>query len=257
MGGVVALPASGPAFPSYDVLGVPVSVVTLESASAAIEQWAEDRHGRFVCIRDVHGIMQARNDDHLRSLHRAAAMVTPDGMPLVWIGRKRGLSVSRTCGPDLMAKVMADSEVSGVSHYFYGGKPGVAERLASVFADLHPALRVNATETPPFRELDADEIRSLARRIEDSSADVVWIGLSTPKQERLMEKLAPLVSATLIGVGAAFDFHTGAVRRAPSWMQRSGLEWSFRLMSEPRRLWRRYLIMAPKFVLALARARGR
>lgn len=237
---------------SFDVLGVPVSITSLDAASEAIHRWARDRRGRFVCVRDVHGVMQAQLDPALLQAHRSAAMVTPDGMPLVWIGRRRGLPVSRTCGADLMEGVLAESRRSGLSHYFYGGKAGVAQTLAERFGTVD----IRGAETPPFTDLTGAEIDALARRIRNSAADVVWVGLSTPRQELLMQQLAPLVSATLIGVGAAFDFHTGAVKRAPAWMQRSGLEWAFRLASEPRRLWRRYVIMAPKFLLLLARNGG-
>lgn len=240
---------------SYEVLGIPITVTNLAGASQSIYDWSADDRGRFICVRDVHGIMQARSDPRLIALHREAAMVTPDGMPLVWIGRRRGFPVERTCGPDLMEHVLHLSVESGLCHYFYGGKPGVAERLASVFQAKYTGLTVVGGESPPFATPSEEELAGVAARIRNSGADVVWIGLSTPKQELLMQRLAPLVSATLIGVGAAFDFHTGAVRRAPKWMQRSGLEWSFRLLSEPRRLWRRYLVMAPQFLIALARER--
>lgn len=241
----------------YDVLGLQISLTSLARASRAIHQWAGDDRGRFVCIRDVHGVMQALADPQLLALHHEAAMITPDGMPLVWLGKRRGLPVERTCGPDLIEQVLRDSEQSGLKHYFYGGKPGIARKLKDRFVAKYPALEVVGTETPGFHVPDDDELKDLADRIRSSRADIVWIGLSTPKQEFLMQRLTPLVSATLIGVGAAFDFHTGAVRRAPEWMQRRGLEWSYRLASEPRRLWRRYLIMAPKFVFALARAKMR
>lgn len=244
------------AFPSFEVLGVPVSVSSLETASAAIQSWAQDDVGRFVCVRDVHGIMQSQQNPALLDLHHSAAMVTPDGMPLVWIGRWRGLPVSRTCGPDLMERILSESEHTGLGHYFYGGKDGVAHLLSDRCRRRFPGLSICAFETPPFRELSDQEVGELAVRIRDSAADVVWIGLSTPKQEFLMRRLAPLVRTTLIGVGAAFDFHTGSVNRAPAWMQRAGLEWLFRFGSEPRRLWRRYLIMAPKFLLAIAREKA-
>lgn len=244
------------AFATYDVLGVPVSATTLDSASSAIVNWAKDNVGRCVFIRDVHGVMQAQDDAQLMQLHHQAAMVTPDGMPLVWLGRKAGLPVSRTCGPDLMERVLADSPVSGLRHFFYGGKPGVAEQLKSTFESRYPGLDVVRTDTPPFRALTSAELMTVAQEINDSGADVVWVGLSTPKQEHLMHALVPHVKATLIGVGAAFDFHTGAVQRAPHWMRGIGLEWSWRLASEPRRLWRRYLVMAPRFVWLLI-ANGR
>ncbi|MDH4386881.1 MAG: WecB/TagA/CpsF family glycosyltransferase [Caulobacter sp.] len=245
-----------PGAASFDVLGVPVSVTTLDRASAAIHAWADDGRGRFVCIRDVHGIVQAVDDPRLAALHREAAMVTPDGMPLVWIGQRAGLPVERTCGPELMDRVMAQSPASGLRHYFFGGRPGIAERLKSSFERRYPGVAVVGVETPPFRELADDELSDLAARIACSAADVVWIGLPTPRQEFLMQRLAPRTGVTLIGVGAAFDFHTGAVRRAPPWMQKSGLEFLFRLASDPRRLWRRYLIKAPRFVWMIATRRG-
>ncbi len=234
-------------FATFDVLGVPVSATTLDSASAAIHDWSIDDVARFVFIRDVHGIMQAQDDQELLELHKAAAMVTPDGMPLVWLGRAAGLKLSRTCGADLMDRVMADSSQSGLKHFLYGGNTNVADRLKAVFEARYSGISIVGTGTPPYRPLTQSELEEVARAIVASGADVVWVGLSTPKQEWLMRALAPLVSATLIGVGAAFDFHTGAIQRAPKWMQQTGLEWSWRLGSEPRRLWRRYLLMAPRF----------
>jgi N-acetylglucosaminyldiphosphoundecaprenol N-acetyl-beta-D-mannosaminyltransferase len=241
----------------YDVLGVPISVTTLAAASKAIQDWAQDDSGRLVFVRDVHGVMQAQDNPELMRLHHDAAMVTPDGMPLVWLGQLAGLPVARTCGPDLMECVLRESRSSGLRHYFYGGKPGVAEALKDAFERRFPGVRIVGTGMPPFRPLTGDEIRQAADAFNASGADVVWIGLSTPKQELLMRDLAPHVRSTLVGVGAAFDFHTGAVRRAPGWMQRAGLEWSWRLASEPRRLWRRYLVMAPAFVWRIVFSRGR
>lgn len=242
-------------FETYDVLGVPMSATTLDTASRAIHEWAGDGLGRFIFIRDVHGVMQAQDDPELMTLHGQAAMVTPDGMPLVWLGKLAGKSVSRTCGPDLMECVLAASAKTGLSHYFYGGKPGVADALKSAFECRAPGVKIQGTGTPPFRPLTKLELTDVAERLNASGADVVWIGLSTPKQEFLMRDLAPLVRCTLVGVGAAFDFHTSAVSRAPRWMQRAGLEWLWRLGSEPRRLWRRYLIMAPLFLWKIAGAK--
>jgi N-acetylglucosaminyldiphosphoundecaprenol N-acetyl-beta-D-mannosaminyltransferase len=213
--------------------------------------------GRYVFIRDVHGIMQAQDDPKLLALHHQAAMVTPDGMPLVWLGQRAGLEVSRTCGPDLMERVLADSPRTGLTHFFYGGKPGVAEQLKATFESKYAGLRVVGVGTPPFRPLNEAEMNDTVSMLNGSGADVVWIGLSTPKQEHLMDALVSRIHATLVGVGAAFDFHTGAVKRAPQWMRGAGLEWSWRLASEPRRLWRRYLVMAPRFVWQIATRGGR
>lgn len=239
---------SGSDLPCYDVLGVPISATNLGDASERIENWARDDVGRFVCIRDVASLMTIIDDPALAPIHAEASMITPDGMPLVVVGKLRGVAVERTCGPDLIDRVCARSPQSGIKHYFYGGKDGVAETLANSFAAKYPGLQVAGWETPPFRPLTAEESEALVERIQASGADVVWVGLSSPKQEVWMRDHYKRLPQTLIGVGAAFDFHSGAVQRAPVWMQKSGIEWIHRLMSEPGRLWKRYLVLAPKFV---------
>jgi N-acetylglucosaminyldiphosphoundecaprenol N-acetyl-beta-D-mannosaminyltransferase len=240
-----------PAFDTFDVLGVPISVTTLDTATEAIRGWSADETGRFVCIRDVHGVMLCQDDPALLRIHQEASMVTPDGMPLVFIGQRRGKEVRRTCGPDLMQLVCDKSLGWGGRHYLYGGAEGVADELASVLRGWYPGIKIVGIESPPFRQMTPEEDDAAVKRIVDSDADIVWVGLSTPKQERWMYDHVGRLPATLIGVGAAFDFHTGRVKQAPKWMQRSALEWLHRLMSEPRRLWRRYLVLAPKFVWAV------
>jgi N-acetylglucosaminyldiphosphoundecaprenol N-acetyl-beta-D-mannosaminyltransferase len=244
--------------PRYDVLGIGVSVVSPATALGCLIAWSKDEIGRFVCIRDVHGIMHARHDPDFREIHREAAMVTPDGMPLAWIGTLRRHPVERTCGPDLMLAALAASADQGLKHYFCGGKEGVAEELAERMRTRFQGVQIVGIESPPFGELANDEVRRLADRLNASGADLVWIGLSTPKQEKLMRRLRPMVTSTLIGVGAAFDIHAGRINRAPRWMQRLSLEGVYRLIKEPKRLWRRYLVLAPQFVaLATAQELGR
>ncbi len=233
----------------FAILGIPVSATSLEEANGRIESWADDDQGRMVCIRDVHGVMRAQDDPELFALHQEADMITPDGMPLVILGKLRGEAVSRTCGPDLMEQVCARSPSSGLKHYFYGGKEGVAADLKAKFEARYPGIEIVGAECPPFRALTDAEDAALIDRINASGADIVWVGLSTPKQEFWMRDHRPKLSATLIGVGAAYDFHTGAIQRAPKWMQDFALEWLHRFMSEPKRLWRRYLILAPKFIM--------
>ena len=240
------------ALPTYDVLGVGISILTPRLAVSTLIDWARDDIGRFVCVRDAHGIMLARHDAEFAQIHDEAAMVTPDGMPVALLGRLRGLPVERTCGPDLMLDVFAISAQAGLRHFFYGGKDGIAQELGQKMRARFPGVAIVGTETPPFRAIEDAELAELAARITASGADIVWIGLSTPKQERLMRRLAPLVGATLMGVGAAFDLHSGHMERAPQWMQKLCLEGIYRLTKEPRRLWRRYLVLAPQFlVLAL------
>lgn len=240
--------------PHTEILGVPVSQLTLERAVRTVLEWTAQKRANFVCIRDVHGIMHAVKSKELRDLHWRAGMVTPDGMPLVWISRARGRSeVSRVCGPDFLEAVCAASVATQTRHYFYGGKPGIAERLALRLSQRYPGLNVVGVSTPPFRALTPAEDAEETKRIAEAAPDVVWVGLSTPKQEFWMQQhLGRIPGATLIGVGAAFDFHAGAVERAPVWMQHSGLEWLHRLTSEPGRLWRRYLLLAPQFVFLAA-----
>lgn len=239
---------------SVRILGVKVSAVNMGSALAAIEGWIAERSRHYVCVSGAHGLTESHFDPELRRIHNGAGMVTPDGMPLVWFSRWMGLRrVERVCGPDLLPRLCDRSQARGYRHFFYGGGPGVAELLAQRLCERYPALRVAGVYEPPFRPLSPEEDREVVKRINSSAADVVWVGLSTPKQERWMAEHRDRIEApVLIGVGAAFDFHAGLRKRAPRWMQRSGLEWSYRLLSEPRRLWRRYLIGHARFIALLA-----
>lgn len=234
----------------FDLLGVPVDAVDLERAAARIFGWIAAGRADYVCVRDVHGLMRALDDPTLFAIHQKAGMVTPDGMPLVAIGRWKGYGeIERVCGVDLFETVCRLSQDNGARHFFFGGKPGVAERLAEALTGRFPRLRVAGCLCPPFRPPTPEEDESHVEAIRASGADIVWVGLSTPKQELWMaDHVGRLPGVTLVGVGAAFDFLTGAVVRAPRWMQRSGLEWVHRFAQEPRRLWYRYLVLAPRFV---------
>jgi N-acetylglucosaminyldiphosphoundecaprenol N-acetyl-beta-D-mannosaminyltransferase len=250
-------PSPSAAAERYDVLGVDVSVVTPRTALERLVEWSRDEQGRYVCVRDVHGIMHARHDAEFSRIHREADMVTPDGRPVALVGRMRGLPVEQTCGPELMLAVMHASPAHGLKHYLYGAADGVAQQLAERLRGQVPGLDIVGVETPPFRALADAELVELAERLNGSGADMVWIGLSTPKQEKLMHRLRPHVRATMLGVGAAFDIHAGRMRRPPRWVQRSYLEGIYRLLKEPRRLWRRYLVLAPQFAVLAAIAEVR
>ena len=234
-----------------DILGVPVSVVDMNTAIRVIDDWIASRDRHYVCVRDVHGVMLCQNDSNLQRVHSEAGLVAPDGMPLVWVGRLRGYHhIRRVCGADLMSALCKQSLRKGYRHFFYGGAPRVAERLASKLCRAFPGLKIVGWYSPPFRSLSDEEDEQVVQMINKSGAQIVWVGLSTPKQEAWMAAhVGQLEACVLIGVGAAFDFHAGTKKRAPAWMQRAGLEWLHRLLSEPRRLWRRYLIVAPRFVL--------
>jgi N-acetylglucosaminyldiphosphoundecaprenol N-acetyl-beta-D-mannosaminyltransferase len=231
-----------------DVLGVKVSAIDMAMTLATLDRWIRDGAANFVTVTGVHGVMESQRDPELLAIHGRAGLVTPDGMPLVWLSRLAGhRHVRRVYGPDLMLAACARP---GWRHYLYGGAEGVAERLRDRLRARFPDLEIVGTTSPPFRPLTDAEDAAVCREIAASEADIVWVGLSTPKQERWMAAHVGRVGApVLVGVGAAFDFHAGLKAQAPSWMQRSGLEWLFRMLSEPRRLGPRYLRNNPEFVL--------
>ncbi|OUD10448.1 hypothetical protein BVC71_02805 [Marivivens niveibacter] len=241
-------PLEQPPYETFEVLGIPIMAVSLDKASELIADWSNDKIGRYVGVREVASTVALSETSELLNVARGAAMNVPDGMPLVWIGRRRGLNVSRTCGPDLMEQLLTQEPGVSLKHFFYGGKEGVADILKQKFSKRSDQLQVVGTHCPPFRELTNEENEAVLEKIKASGADVVWVGISSPKQDIWMAQNAHKTQATMIGVGAAFDFHSGSIKRAPKWMQRSGLEFLHRLCSEPSRLWRRYLIMAPRFV---------
>ncbi len=249
--------------PKVAILGVEVSAIDMQIALHTIEAWIARREPHYVCVTPVHAVMESHRDPDLKRIHNAAGLVTPDGMPLVWLSRVLGFPyVERVYGPDLMLALCERSVKPGYRHFFYGGAPGVAKRLVGRLQARFPGLTVCGTYAPPFRPLTPEEDRQVLAQIDAAKPDIIWVGISTPKQQHWMAQHVGQVSApVLIGVGAAFDFHAGVKRQAPRWMQRSGLEWCFRLVTEPRRLWRRYLIDNPYFVwlvlLQLLGQRGR
>nr|HID14252.1 glycosyltransferase [Anaerolineae bacterium] len=234
-----------------NVLGVGVSAVNMAITLETIEDWIARREPHYVCVTGVHGVMESQRDPEVRRIHNASGLTTPDGMPLVWLSRLRGRRhVERVYGPDLMVALCERSAERQYRHFFYGGARGVPEQLAANLRRRFPRLQVVGTYSPPFRSLTPEEDEQVVQMINQTAPDIVWVGLSTPKQERWMAAHIGRVKApVLIGVGAAFDFLAGRKKQAPRWMQRSGLEWLFRLLTEPRRLWRRYLINNPLFVL--------
>ncbi len=245
-----------PELDRFRVLGVPVDAIDMRQALARIDDLVRAPRtdaGAYICVRDVNGVMECQRDPRLQAIHEQAAMVTPDGMPIVWLGRRAGCGhIDRVYGPNLMLEVCAVSAARGYRHFLYGGGEGVAGLLASRLQARFHGLEIVGTHTPPFRPLTRAEQLEVAAAIRASGADIVWVGLGSPKQEHWMAEMAPLLPGTvLIGVGAAFDFHSGLKQQAPLWIQRSGMEWAFRLACEPRRLWRRYLFNNTRFVSML------
>jgi N-acetylglucosaminyldiphosphoundecaprenol N-acetyl-beta-D-mannosaminyltransferase len=238
-----------------DVLGIHISVSDMDDTVETFDRWIADGERHLVCVSDMNALLCARADERLTELYNTAGLTLADGMPLVWAGKRAGFErMARVAGPDLLERVMAEAAERGWTQYFYGGADGVAETLRDTFVARHPELRVAGVYSPPYRALSEAEDAEIVDRLNEAKPDIIWVGLGAPKQERWMaEHRDRLDAAILIGVGAAFDFHTGRLDRAPSWMQRSGLEWSYRLYKEPRRLWRRYVLGIPRFSVGLLR----
>ena len=236
-----------------NVLDVHISAIDMDDAVRTIERWIEYDDPNYVCICTVHTVMECQRDPELKEAVNNAGLRTPDGMPLVWLSHRAGHDhVSRVYGPDLMLKLAQRSAKSGHRHFFYGGAPGVAEELAHSMMKRYPKMQIAGTHTPPMLQVGAIESEETIDEINVSSADIVWVGLGTPKQDWWVAKHRPLLKApVLIAVGAAFDFHTERVRQAPEWMQRNGLEWLFRLIQDPKRLWRRYFLDNTRFVIMM------
>jgi N-acetylglucosaminyldiphosphoundecaprenol N-acetyl-beta-D-mannosaminyltransferase len=238
---------------SIAVLGVRISPVNVGQVQEIVDGHVSQGHRTYLCVAAVHSIMACRRDPSLRQIFNRSAATTPDGMPLVWLCRLAGFRhVERVYGPDLMLALCGHGVERGYRHFFFGGGPEVPEALAGKLVDRLPGLQVVGTISPPFGEIAESVEASLVERINAANPDIVWVGLGTGTQEHWMARNRPRLQApVLIAVGAAFDFLSGRKPQAPRWMQRSGLEWLFRLGNEPKRLWPRYREY-PIFVILLA-----
>lgn len=242
--------------PRIDVLGVPVSDVNPSVALDRLVSWVESGRSEYVCVTGVHGVMESQDDQSVAAAHSDAGMVVPDGMPMVWSGRRAGSQrIERVYGPDFMLSACELAAARGWPVFLYGGGPGVAETLGERLRARFAGLEIVGTHSPPLRAAGEPENSEVLRRISESGARIVWVGLSTPKQELWMANHLERIDSpvVMVGVGAAFDINAGLVPDAPRWMQRSGLHWLYRLLREPRRLWRRYLRNNPRFVAAILR----
>ena len=231
------------------ILGVQVSAINMKLALEQVEIWLAERTPNYICVAPAHSIMECVNDPALLPIFNAAGMVTPDGMAVVWLLILKGQKqVGRVYGPDLLAAACEHGLPKGYRHYFYGGAPGVAEKLVEKLSKHFPNLQVAGIFTPPFRPMSPAEDEEVIRQINSAQADIIWVGLSSPKQELWMHAhLGKLNAPIMVGVGAAFDFLSGTKPQAPLWIQRNGLEWLFRFASEPARLWPRYR-QYPRFI---------
>jgi N-acetylglucosaminyldiphosphoundecaprenol N-acetyl-beta-D-mannosaminyltransferase len=255
IGQPAVIPSPTEAWPlRTNILGVGVAVLTIPQALEQFDAWIAGGARQYVCVADVHAIMQSQWDPNFRKIHNGAGMVTPDGMPLVVLGKRAKIGpISRVYGPDLLIAACERSGARGYRHFFFGGAPGLADRLAERLHEQFPDLAICGVWSPPFRPTTETEDVEIAAAINSARPDFVWVGLSTPKQEYWMRKFRDRLDAPiLLGIGAAFDFHAGSKPHAPVIIQRSGFEWLFRLLSEPKRLWPRYRRVIPGFLYRLA-----
>ena len=239
--------------PCANLLGVGIHAVDMARTISLIEDALVCRRKYYVCATGVHGVMEANRDGELKSILNKSFLTVPDGKPTVWVGRIEGKAgIGHVGGPELMLEMCRVSQDKGYTHFLYGGKPGVAPALEAALQHRFPGIKIVGSYTPPFRALNPQEEAELDQTVQEAAPDIFWVGISTPKQEKFMfEYLPKLNTKMMIGVGAAFDFHSGKVKFAPLWMRESGLAWIYRLSQDPRRLWKRYLFNIPRFVWAI------
>lgn len=227
--------------PAARVVGAPVTAAAFTEQISQIVDWAHKRESRMVCVANVHMLMEAVQDPEFAMVLEEADMVTPDGMPLVWMMRKQGFSnQDRVAGLDIMNEMFARAQVENLSIFFLGSTDQVLEQLRGRLSKEYPSLRIAGMYSPPFRTLSGEETCELIELLNKSEANLVFVAFGCPKQERWMHAVRPSVKAVLCGLGGAFPVYAGVQKRAPKWIRRAGLEWFFRLAQEPRRLWRRY-----------------
>jgi N-acetylglucosaminyldiphosphoundecaprenol N-acetyl-beta-D-mannosaminyltransferase len=233
-----------------NILGVEISAVSMQEAVHQTDALLQSGSSGYICVTGVHGIIESQDDESFRRILNSSFLTTPDGMPTVWLGHWHGhKDMTRVYGPDFMLEICRLSVERGYRHFLYGGKPGVAQELGCRLRAQFPGLQIAGEYTPPFRPLTPEEDEELLLQITDCKPHVLWCGLSTPKQERFMAQYSSRLPVQLmVGVGAAFDIHSGCAKDAPSWIKRSGLQWLYRMLQEPRRLAGRYLRNNPRFV---------
>ena len=253
------MPNEQDAHPRAQVLGVPISALTMDQALSMIEGWVKRRERHYVCTVDVHALIESHSAPDVREIYRSAGITAPDGMPLVWLLHRNGYrNADRICGPDLMPALFRRSEERGYRHYLYGSSEQTLARLIQMLNDRYPGAAIAGAYSPPFRPLTAAENEEIEAAINAVEPDIVWVGLGAPKQDRWMAAHRGGVNApVMIGVGGAFEMISETVRRAPRFVRKTGFEWTFRLMQEPRRLAPRYLESNSKFVMMLLKEKLR
>jgi N-acetylglucosaminyldiphosphoundecaprenol N-acetyl-beta-D-mannosaminyltransferase len=236
------------------VIGAPIDAISWDEAIARIHFWAHRHESRYICISNVHSVVTATEDHEFSRVITEADMATPDGAPVAWMLRRLGFkSQQRINGPDLMLRYCSEINGTDESIFLYGSSPDTLVRLQDNLLEIFPDLRIAGTYSPPYRPLTPEEDAAAVQMINKSGAGTVWVSLGCPKQEKWMADHRGRINAVMLGVGAAFDYHAGTIIRAPLWMQKCGLEWFFRLITEPRRLWYRYFSTNISFIAAATR----
>jgi len=241
---------------TLDILGVHVTVTNLQLACETIEDWIVNKTKTYICLAPVATIVDCQDDSKYRDIVNQAGMITPDGMPLVWTGKLKGIEkIGRTYGPDLMLRLCDRGQRKKLKHFFYGGTEDGNARLIENLKAQFPEINIAGSIAPPFQEIDQIEKEDILEKINQAVPDILWIGLGSPKQDYWMHNhREKLNMPVMIGVGAAFDFIAGTKKQAPRWMRKVGLEWFFRLCSEPKRLWKRYIIGNSRFIFLILRS---
>ena len=238
-------------WPSFKVLGIRIGAVQFHDVIQNMETWIQEgQKGHYIVVANTHVVMEGYRDKSFRQVLAASSMTIPDGMPLIWMARRRNFPLKeRVYGPDLMEKFFMENSEKNYRHFFYGGTKQSLEKLITRVGERFPKLVVSGSYSPPFRLLTTEEDSEVIRTINQARPDIIWVGLGCPKQERWMyDHRHSLRVSVMLGVGQAFDLFADATKQAPRWMRDRGLEWFFRLTRDPKRLWKRYLIYGPQFI---------
>lgn len=236
--------------PTCDILGVKINVTNMYTVLRYIEKNVHALKGKYICVSNVHTTVMAYEDENYKNIQNSAILSLPDGMPLSKVSKWKGFkNAERVTGPDLMGEVFTLSEEeTQFTHYFYGSTEEILQSLKMNLSEKYPGLKIVGTYSPPFRKLTKEEDEAVIKKINDSVADFVWVGLGAPKQEIWMYAHEDKIKSLMIGVGAGFDYYAEKIKRAPNWMQKCSLEWLYRLIQDPRRLFKRYLVTNFKFI---------
>ena len=237
------------AMPVCEIMGVRIAVTDMETTVRRIEEHLDDWRGEYICVANVHTTVTAHDDPSYRAVQNGAVMALPDGGPLSQYSRRKGFAqAARVTGPDLMKEMLRESAQKHYRHYFYGSTQETLDILREKITRNYPGAVIAGMVSPPFRPLTEEEDAAAVAAINEARPDFVWVGLGAPKQERWMAAHQGRVHALMLGVGAAFDYEAGNIRRAPRWMQRCNLEWLYRLLQDPKRLFKRYFVTNTKFI---------